>query len=138
MIENNEFIETANVFGCYYGTLKQEVLSKIEEGIDVIVDIDWQGTRQIEKHLGQDVVKIFILPPSINELESRLGNRASENKETFMKRMSEARKEISHYDEYDFIVVNDEIELAFNNVKSILYSERLRGFRQIESKLNLD
>jgi guanylate kinase len=67
-----------------------------------------------------------------------LGNRASENKETFMKRMSEARKEISHYDEYDFIVVNDEIELAFNNVKSILYSERLRGFRQIESKLNLD
>ena len=66
------------------------------------------------------------------------GNRASENKETFMKRMSEARKEISHYDEYDFIVVNDEIELAFNNVKSILYSERLRRFRQIESKLNLD
>jgi len=107
MIENNEFIETANVFGYYYGTLKQEVLSKIEEGIDVIVDIDWQGTRQIEKHLGQDVVKIFILPPSIKELESRLGNRASENKETFMKRMSEARKEISHYDEYDFIVVND-------------------------------
>ena len=138
MIENNEFIETANVFGYYYGTLKQEVLSKIEEGIDVIVDIDWQGTRQIEKHLGQDVVKIFILPPSIKELESRLGNRASENRETFMKRMSEARKEISHFDEYDFIVVNDEIELAFNNVKSILYSERLRGFRQIESKLNLD
>ena len=92
----------------------------------------------MEKHLGQDVVKIFILPPSIHELESRLGNRASENKETFMKRMSEARKEISHYDEYDFIVVNDEIELAFNNVKSILYSERLRAFRQIESKLNLD
>ena len=94
--------------------------------------------KTIEKYLGPDVVKIFLLPPSINELESRLVNRASENKKIFLKRMSEARKEISHYDEYDFIVVNDEIELAFNNVKSILYSERLRVFRQIESKLNLD
>ena len=132
MLKNKEFIETANVFGHSYGTLKQEVISKIEKGIDVIVDIDWQGTRQIEKHIGQDVVKIFILPPSIKELEIRLGNRASEDKENFLKRMSEARKEISHYNEYDFIVINNEIQLAFNNVKSILYSERLRRFRQIK------
>ena len=132
MLKNKEFIEYAKVFGHSYGTLKQEVFSKIEKGIDVIVDIDWQGTRQIEKHIGQDVVKVFILPPSIKELEIRLGNRASEDKENFLKRMSEARKEISHFNEYDFIVINNEIELAFNNVKSILYSERLRRFRHIK------
>ena len=132
MQKNEEFIESANVFGNSYGTLKKEVLLKIKKGLDVIVDIDWQGTRQIEKHLGQDVVKVFILPPSIKELEIRLGNRASEDKENFLKRMSEARKEISHFNEYDFIVINNEIELAFNNVKSILYSERLRRFRQIK------
>ena len=130
MISNNEFIENAKVFGNFYGTLKAEVLQKIEDGIDVLVDIDWQGTRQIEKHMPEDIVKIFILPPSIKELEYRLGNRASENKEDFNKRMSEARKEISHYNEYDFVIINEEIDIAVNLVKSILYSERLRNHRQ--------
>ena len=138
MLKNKEFIETAEVFGHSYGTLKEEVLLKIEMGIDVIVDIDWQGTRQIEKYLHKDVVKIFILPPSIKELETRLGNRASEDKENFLKRMSEARKEISHFNEYDFIIINDEIDVAFNNVKAILYSERLRGFRQIKLDKAID
>ena len=131
MMSNNEFIESAKVFGNFYGTLKAEVLQKIEDGIDVLVDIDWQGTRQIEKHMPEDIVKIFILPPSIKELEYRLGNRASENKEDFKKRMSEARKEISHYNEYDFVIINEEIDIAVNLVKSILYSERLRKHRQI-------
>ena len=131
MMNNNEFIESAKVFGNLYGTLKAEVLQKIEDGIDVLVDIDWQGTRQIEKHMPEDIVKIFILPPSIKELEYRLGNRASENKEDFNKRMSEARKEISHYNEYDFVIINEEIDIAVNLVKSILYSERLRKHRQI-------
>ncbi|MDC1280730.1 guanylate kinase [bacterium] len=130
MMSNNEFIESAKVFGNFYGTLKAEVLQKIEDGIDVLVDIDWQGTRQIEKHMPEDIVKIFILPPSIKELEYRLGNRASENKEDFKKRMSEARKEISHYNEYDFVIINEEIDIAVNLVKSILYSERLRKHRQ--------
>ena len=130
MMNNNEFIESAMVFGNFYGTLKAEVLQKIEEGIDVLVDIDWQGTRQIEKHMPEDIVKIFILPPSIQELENRLGNRASENKEDFNKRMSEARKEISHYNEYDFVIINEEIDIAVNSVAAILYSERLRKFRQ--------
>ena len=130
MMNNNEFIESAKVFGNFYGTLKAEVLQKIEDGIDVLVDIDWQGTRQIEKHMPEDIVKIFILPPSIKELEYRLGNRASENKEDFNKRMSEARKEISHYNEYDFVIINEEIDIAVNLVKSILYSERLRKHRQ--------
>ena len=130
MMSNNEFIESAKVFGNFYGTLKAEVLQKIQDGIDVLVDIDWQGTRQIEKHMPEDIVKIFILPPSIKELEYRLGNRASENKEDFKKRMSEARKEISHYNEYDFVIINEEIDIAVNSVKSILYSERLRKHRQ--------
>ena len=130
MMSNNEFIESAKVFGNFYGTLKAEVLQKIQDGIDVLVDIDWQGTRQIEKHMPEDIVKIFILPPSIKELEYRLGNRASENKEDFNKRMSEARKEISHYNEYDFVIINEEIDIAVNLVKSILYCERLRKHRQ--------
>ncbi len=131
LLEQNEFLEHANVFGFYYGTLKNEVLSKINNGKDVIVDIDWQGTRQIEKSLPNDIVKVFILPPSMKELENRLGKRASENKENFIKRMSEAKKEISHYKEYDFIIVNDDLQLAVDQIKSILFSERLRRNRQL-------
>ena len=131
LLKQNEFLEHANVFGFFYGTLKNEVLSKINNGKDVIVDIDWQGTRQIEKSLPNDIVKVFILPPSMKELENRLGKRASENKENFAKRMSEAKKEISHYKEYDFIVVNDDLQIAVNQIKSILFSERLRRNRQL-------
>ena len=131
MIKNDEFIENAKVFGNYYGTLKEEVLKKIKNGVDVLVDIDWQGTRQIQKHIPEDIVKIFILPPSIKELECRLRNRASENEEDFLKRMLEARKEISHFDEYDFIIINENINEAVSLVKSILYSERQRKSRQL-------
>jgi len=138
LIKKNEFLEHANVFGYLYGTLKNEVISKIKKGTDVIVDIDWQGTRQIEKHLPQDIVKVFILPPSMKELESRLGKRASENKKDFIIRMSEAKKEISHYKEYDFVIVNKEIQIALNQIKMILFSERLRRHRQILLKKTLD
>ena len=131
MLENNEFIETANVFGHLYGTLKDEVISKIKKGTDVIVDIDWQGTRQIEKYIPKDIVKVFVLPPSIDELKARLGKRASEDKKNFLKRMSEARKEISHYLEYDFVIINKEINLAVSQIKSILISERLRRYRHL-------
>ena len=111
--------------------LKKEVVSKINKGIDVIVDIDWQGTRQIAKKLPNDVVKIFISPPSMKELENRLGKRASENKENFRKRMSEAKKEISHYKEYDFVIVNKDLQIAVDQIKLILFSERLRKYRQL-------
>ena len=131
MLENNEFLEHAHVFGFDYGTLKREVMTKIEKGIDVIVDIDWQGTRQIQKHIPNDIVKVFILPPSIKELENRLGKRASEDEKNFVKRMSEARKEISHYLEYDFVIINKEIETAVSQIKSILFAERLRRSRQL-------
>ena len=131
MIKNDEFIENAKVFGNYYGTLKEEVLKKIKNGVDVLVDIDWQGTRQMQKHMPEDIVKIFILPPSIKELEYRLRNRASENEEDFFMRMLEARKEISHFDEYDFIIINENVNEAVASVKSILYSERQRKSRQL-------
>ena len=134
LVKNDEFLEHANVFGFSYGTLKKEVISKIEKGIDIIVDIDWQGTRQIQKHIPNDIVKVFILPPSIKELENRLGNRASEDKKNFLKRMSEARKEISHYLEYDFVIINKEINLAVSQIKSILISERLRRYRHLNLK----
>ena len=131
LLKENKFLEHASVFGCLYGTLKKEVVSKINKGIDVIVDIDWQGTRQIAKQLPEDIVKVFILPPSMKELENRLGKRASESKENFKKRMSEAKKEISHYKEYDFVIVNNDLQLAVDQIKLILFSERLRRYRQL-------
>ena len=138
LLKKNKFLEHANVFGCLYGTLKKEVVSKINKGIDVIVDIDWQGTRQIAKQLPKDIVKVFILPPSMKELENRLGNRASENKENFNKRMSEAKKEISHYKEYDFVIVNKDLQITVDKIKLILFSERLRKYRQLRLKETIE
>ena len=131
MVKQEKFLEHARVFGYSYGTLKSEINSKITNGINVIVDIDWQGTRQIEEHIPNDIVKIFILPPSIKELEKRLGTRATESQDSFIKRMSEAKKEISHYHEYDFIIINEDVQESVNKIKSILNSESLRRYRQI-------
>ena len=131
MVAQEKFLEHAKVFDHSYGTLKSEIDTKIINGINVIVDIDWQGTRQIEQHIPDDIVKIFILPPSIKELEKRLGTRATESQDSFKKRMSEARKEISHYSEYDFIIINEDIQESVNKIKTILYSENLRRHRQV-------
>ena len=131
MVKQEKFLEHAKVFDYSYGTLKSEIDTKIINGINVIVDIDWQGTRQIEQHIPDDIVKIFILPPSINELEKRLGARATESQDSFKKRMSEARKEISHYSEYDFIIINEDIQESVSKIKTILHSESLRKRRQV-------
>lgn len=131
MVAQEKFLEHAKVFDHSYGTLKSEIDTKITNGINVIVDIDWQGTRQIEQHIPDDIVKIFILPPSIKELEKRLGTRATESQDSFKKRMSEARKEISHYSEYDFIIINEDIQESVNKIKTILHSESLRRHRQV-------
>ncbi len=138
MVAQEKFLEHAKVFDHSYGTLKSEIDTKIINGINVIVDIDWQGTRQIEQHIPDDIVKIFILPPSIKELEKRLGTRATESQDSFKKRMSEARKEISHYSEYDFIVINEDIQESVNKIKTILYSESLRRHRQVGLKKFVD
>ena len=131
MVKQEKFLEYAKVFDYSYGTLKSEIDTKIINGINVIVDIDWQGTRQIEQHIPDDIVKIFILPPSIKELEKRLGARATESQDSFKKRMSEARKEISHYSEYDFIIINEDIQESVSKIKTILHSESLRKRRQV-------
>ena len=138
MVAQEKFLEYAKVFDYSYGTLKSEIDTKIINGINVIVDIDWQGTRQIEQHIPDDIVKIFILPPSIKELEKRLGTRATESQDSFKKRMSEARKEISHYSEYDFIIINEDIQESVNKIKTILYSESLRRHRQVGLKKFVD
>lgn len=138
MVTQEKFLEHAKVFDHSYGTLKSEIDTKIINGINVIVDIDWQGTRQIEQHIPDDIVKIFILPPSIKELEKRLGTRATESQDSFKKRMSEARKEISHYTEYDFIIINEDIQESVNKIKTILHSESLRRHRQVGLKKFVD
>ena len=138
MVAQEKFLEHAKVFEHSYGTLKSEIDTKIINGINVIVDIDWQGTRQIEQHIPDDIVKIFILPPSIKELEKRLGTRATESQDSFKKRMSEARKEISHYSEYDFIIINEDIQESVNRIKTILHSESLRRHRQVGLKKFVD
>ena len=138
MVAQEKFLEHAKVFDHSYGTLKSEIDTKIINGVNVIVDIDWQGTRQIEQHIPDDIVKIFILPPSIKELEKRLGTRATESQDSFKKRMSEARKEISHYSEYDFIIINEDIQESVNKIKTILYSESLRRHRQVGLKKFVD
>jgi len=138
MVAQEKFLEHAKVFDYSYGTLKSEIDTKIINGINVIVDIDWQGTRQIEQHIPDDSVKIFILRPSIKELDKRLGTRATESQDSFKKRMSEARKEISHYSEYDFIIINEDIQESVNKIKTILYSESLRRHRQVGLKKFVD
>tara|TARA_Y200000002_G_C22635311_1_gene644370 strand:- start:96 stop:719 length:624 start_codon:yes stop_codon:yes gene_type:complete len=127
----NSFIESALVFENYYGTLKSEVTERLKNGIDVLIDIDWQGTRQITKAMKGNLVKIFLLPPSIDELKKRLSERNSDSINEIDFRMSNALKEIKHYDEYDYVLINKNLEETFYNVLKIIETERLKLFRQI-------
>ena len=127
----NAFIENAFVFENYYGTLKSEVTERLKNGIDVLIDIDWQGTRQITKAMKGNLVKIFLLPPSIDELKKRLSERNSDSINEIDFRMSNALKEIKHYDEYDYVLINKNLEETFYNVLKIVETERLKLFRQI-------
>ena len=127
----NSFIENAFVFENYYGTLKSEVLEQLENGIDVLIDIDWQGTRQITQAMKGNLIKIFLLPPSINELKKRLSKRNSDSVEEINFRMSRALKEIKHYDEYDYVLVNNNLDKTFQQIVKILESERLKLSKQL-------
>lgn len=129
MVKANEFLEYAEVFGNMYGTPKASVFEKIEAGKDVLFDIDWQGTMQLQKRCGDDVVSIFILPPSLAELESRLRKRAQDDESVIKKRMQKATDEISHWGIYDYVLVNSNIDMAVSQVSSILNAERLRRRR---------
>ena len=130
-IKNNYFLEWATVFGNYYGTSREKVQKTLQEGNDVLFDIDWQGTQQLSDNKDFDLVTIFILPPSKTVLEKRLNNRAQDSKIEVIKRMAQASDEISHYMEYNYIVINNNLEDASNQVLSILKAERLKRKRLI-------
>jgi len=131
MINNREFLVYAKVFSNYYGTPKTPVMDALAKGRDVLFDIDWQGTQQVADAKREDLVSVFILPPSTRDLEKRLKSRAQDSAEVVAARMAEASDEISHYREYDYIIVNREIDQAVASVKAILAAERLRRDRQV-------
>ena len=130
MIEADEFYEWAPVFGHSYGTPKAHIREGLKRGQDYLFDIDWQGTQQLYQKDRQDVVSVFILPPSIAELRRRLEARAQDAAEVIDERMDRARGEISHWAEYEYVVVNDDIEECFHKVREILHAERMERTRQ--------
>ena len=130
MVAGQEFLEWANVFGHRYGTLKQEVMSVIEGGRDVLLDIDWQGTQQL-KQVDPDIVRVFILPPSMNELRRRLTHRGTDSDDVIRQRMDRAAAEISHWAEYDYVLINNDAEKCRELVHNILKAERLKATRRV-------
>lgn len=131
MRDRNELLEWAEVFGNFYGTPRKPVEEALSKGRDVLFDIDWQGTQQLAQAMEDDLVRLFILPPSANELQNRLINRAQDSSSVVAKRMAEASREISHWPEYDYVIVNDNIEESHTQVMAVLSAERLRRRRRI-------
>lgn len=130
MVAAGAFLEWAHVFGHRYGTLKTEVVKTIEGGRDVLLDIDWQGTQQL-KQVDPDIVRVFILPPSMTELERRLKARGTDSDEVIRKRMDRAAAEISHWAEYDYVLINNNAEKCRELVHNILKAERLKATRRV-------
>ena len=129
-LASGKFLEHASVFGNRYGTPSHLVNDVLAAGRDVLFDIDWQGTQQLKEKKRDDLVSIFILPPSHDELERRLRNRAQDSDEIVAGRMAKAADEISHWPEYDYVIVNSDIEKALADIQAILNAERLRRTRQ--------
>jgi guanylate kinase len=130
MVKNGELLEWAEVFGHRYGTPRAPVESALASGRDVLFDIDWQGTQQMREKARHDLVSVFVLPPSAPELERRLHTRAQDSDEVIRGRMAKAAGEMSHWAEYDYVIVNRDIETAFAEVRAILAAERLKRERQ--------
>ncbi|MBN8817683.1 MAG: guanylate kinase [Sphingomonas sp.] len=130
MVGNNEFLEWAHVFDHRYGTPREPVEGMLEAGHDVLFDIDWQGAQQLYQLAGGDVVRVFILPPSMVELERRLRGRRTDSDEVIERRMARAHSEIAHWDGYDYVLVNDDADACFAKVRTILHAERLKRSRQ--------
>ena len=131
MVALGELLEWATVFGNSYGTPKKPVETALAKGQDVLFDIDWQGTQQLAQAMEDDLVRIFILPPSAEVLHDRLVGRNQDSSSVVAKRMAEAPREISHWPEYDYVVVNDDVENAQRQITAILTAERLRRRRQV-------
>ena len=130
MVADGEFLEWAHVFGHRYGTPRAPVEATLAKGCDVLFDIDWQGAQQLFQQAGGDVVRAFIFPPSLDELERRLRSRGTDASDVIDARMARAANEISHWDGYDYVLVNDNVERCFAEVRTILNSERLKRSRQ--------
>jgi len=130
MIAAGEFVEWANVFGSRYGTPKAPVKDALREGRDILFDIDWQGARQLEPDFGENLVTIFLLPPSMAELERRLRARGTDSAEVIADRMRRAAEEISHWAEYEYVLVNDHMDECLARVRAIVMAERLKRVRQ--------
>lgn len=131
MIDEGEFLEHAKVFDNFYGTPRGPVENALEDAKDVIFDIDWQGAQQLTQAAADDLVKIFILPPDMIELEKRLKTRAQDSDEVIARRMSKSEAEISHWAEYDYVVVNQDIDTAMEELRAILLAERMKRKRQL-------
>jgi guanylate kinase len=130
MIEAGEFVEWAHVFGYRYGTPKAPVKQALRDGRDILFDIDWQGARQLEPDFGEHLVTIFLLPPSMDELERRLRSRGTDSEEIIGDRMRRAADEIGHWAEYEYVLVNSETDDCIGQVKAIVAAERLKKARQ--------
>ena len=131
MASGGELYEHAHVFDHRYGTPKQPVLDALEAGRDVLFDIDWQGTQQLKEQARDDLVSVFILPPGHDELERRLKARAQDSDDVVGRRMAKAASEISHWPEYDYVIVNRDLDRALGQIKSILEAERARRTRLV-------
>ena len=130
MVEEDDFYEWAHVFGHRYGTPKGHIRNALKDGQDFLFDIDWQGTQQLYQKYQQDTVSVFILPPSIDALRHRLEGRGTDSPDIIDSRMERAKAEISHWAEYDYVVINDNLEMCFAKVSEILNAERMRRTRQ--------
>ena len=131
MVASGDMLEHAEVFGNFYGSPKAPVQAAMDEGRDTVFDIDWQGGQQIRNSsLGRDVVSVFVLPPSIAELERRLRGRGQDSDAVIAGRMAKSRDEISHWAEYDYVIVNTDLDAAFNDLVTVLQAERMRRDRQ--------
>lgn len=131
MAANDELLEYAMVFDNGYGTPRQPVEEWLSNGQDVLFDIDWQGTQQVHAKLNNDLVRVFVLPPSAKELHERLFNRAQDKASVIAKRMAQASIEISHWAEYDYVVINDDLQRCQSEIAAILKAERLKRFRRV-------
>jgi guanylate kinase len=131
MVARGELLEHAIVFGNCYGTPRAPVMQALESGQDIISDVDWQGTQQLKQNVGADVVAVFVLPPSIEALKERLQSRAQDSADVVQERMAKSSDEMSHWAEYDYVIVNDNLDASVRQVQAILDAERKRRTRQV-------
>lgn len=132
MIERREFLEWAHVFDKYYGTPRADTVARLEGGEDVLFDVDWQGADALHDQMPNDVVSVFILPPSIEALKERLTGREGSTPDMVARRMEDAKREIMHWRRYDYAIVNDDLDIAYQRLKRILLVERLKRLRQLD------